>query len=187
MVPRSNSGGEEKQRAQILEALLRRYHGTLLHQARRNSDRDHDAGDALGNAAIQFLRHYDGPPGVDALRWMMLVTKRCAWALNKSARRHEEITHVDLTDTIDPEERSVIAVDEGSGPAEWLVRNEDTAEVAELLANLKRDERTALILLGLGYSYEEIAASQGWTRTKVNRCLAEGREAVREALRGRES
>jgi DNA-directed RNA polymerase specialized sigma24 family protein len=52
---------------------------------------------------------------------------------------------------------------------------------AELVAidRLKPDERTALLLFGLGYSYAEIAETQGWTRTEVNRCIAEGRASLR--------
>ena len=44
---------------------------------------------------------------------------------------------------------------------------------------LKPDQRTALILLGLGCSYAEIGALRGWTYTKVNRCISEGRAALR--------
>ena len=41
---------------------------------------------------------------------------------------------------------------------------------------LKPDERRALVLRGEGYSYAEICELNGWTHTKVNRCLTEGRE-----------
>jgi len=36
------------------------------------------------------------------------------------------------------------------------------------------------LLFALGYFYREIAARQGWTNTKVNRCLSEGRARPRE-------
>ena len=49
------------------------------------------------------------------------------------------------------------------------------------LADLKRDECRALWLLGLGLSYAEICEVTGWTYTKVNRCLSEGRVALRSA------
>ena len=55
------------------------------------------------------------------------------------------------------------------------------SEAAARLARLKPDERTALALQAAGYSYAEIAAAKGWTYTKVNRCIAEGRAALREA------
>lgn len=48
------------------------------------------------------------------------------------------------------------------------------------LSKLKTDERRALWLLGFGLSYAEISEVTGWTHTKVNRCLSEGRVALRE-------
>ena len=76
---------------------------------------------------------------------------------------------------------------EGPGPAERAERRaRGHGPLAAGLAALKPDERTALLLLGLGYSYAEIGAPPRWTRTKVNRCLAEGRAALRAPRRGGE-
>lgn len=47
------------------------------------------------------------------------------------------------------------------------------------LPRLKPQERRALGLLGAGLSYREICARTGWTYTKVNRCVGEGRAALR--------
>ncbi len=55
----------------------------------------------------------------------------------------------------------------------------------ELLATLKPDERRALGMFGAGLSYAEICQATGWTHTKVNRCLAEGRAELRKRLVGR--
>jgi DNA-directed RNA polymerase specialized sigma24 family protein len=52
-------------------------------------------------------------------------------------------------------------------------------EARERLAQLKPDERTALLLFGLGYSYHEIGERRGWSYTKVNRAITEGRAALR--------
>ena len=50
------------------------------------------------------------------------------------------------------------------------------------------DVKTERAVLAFGFSYREIMARQGWTYTKVNRCLSEGRAALRElAARGEES
>jgi DNA-directed RNA polymerase specialized sigma24 family protein len=46
------------------------------------------------------------------------------------------------------------------------------------LAQLKPNERTGLCLLGAGFSYREIGRLRGWTYTKVNRCITEGRAAL---------
>jgi len=44
---------------------------------------------------------------------------------------------------------------------------------------LKPQERRALGLVAAGLSYREICARTGWTHTKVNRCVSEGRAALR--------
>ena len=53
--------------------------------------------------------------------------------------------------------------EERIGSPELSERSEETARVVEAIAQLKPDERTALILLGLGCSYKEIAELRGWS------------------------
>ena len=65
------------------------------------------------------------------------------------------------------------------GPHERAERRERVAAAAQSLATLKRDERLAIALQAHGYSYAEIGRLCGWTYTKVNRCLAEGRARLR--------
>ena len=48
------------------------------------------------------------------------------------------------------------------------------------LPRLKPQERRALGLLAAGHSYKEICAITGWTYTKVNRCVTEGRRRLRD-------
>jgi RNA polymerase sigma factor (sigma-70 family) len=160
----------------MLDELLTSERPRLLWQARRNSNRTADAEDALANACVQFLRFYEGQAGVNALRWMMLVVKRCAWQLSRQESRT-------LPVPFDADEITAVA-SSGSDPADLVERRAEASEVAALMAQLKPAERDALVLLGLGYSYKEIAEIQGWTRTKVNRCLAEGRAALRRASEG---
>ena len=47
---------------------------------------------------------------------------------------------------------------------------------------LKPQELRALTLLAEGYSYAEIGEITGYSPTKVNRCLAEGRERFRRLV-----
>jgi len=47
---------------------------------------------------------------------------------------------------------------------------------------LKPREREALYLKGLGYSYREIMRLTGSTYTAVNRCITEGRAALRRHM-----
>jgi DNA-directed RNA polymerase specialized sigma24 family protein len=60
-------------------------------------------------------------------------------------------------------------------------RYERVAVARHALARLKANERLAIVLQAQGYSYAEICDACGWTYTKVNRCLAEGRARLRAA------
>jgi Putative zinc-finger len=75
----------------------------------------------------------------------------------------------------------------GDGPAEQAERREDVARTREALRALKPAELRALTLLAEGYSYAEIADITSFSLTKINRCLAEGRERFRSILFSSES
>jgi DNA-directed RNA polymerase specialized sigma24 family protein len=150
-----------------------------MQQARAHSRRPEDADDALSDACVQFLRFYDGPAGDDALRWMMLVTKRCAWAIGRRNVARESRYLVSLREG---EESERVVPDERYGTDELVERAEDTAKVLALVEQLKPDERTALILFGLGCTYAEIRELRGWSKAKMHRCLTEGRARVRDLL-----
>lgn len=175
--PHSPSAGPTR-RSQILDATLNQNRAMLLRQAGRNSSRPGDAEDALQDACVRFLAHYDGPAGTDALRWMMLVTKRCAWAI--AARRSERESSRELA-VGDPHGTSALGAraEAHLDPAVIAERSELKERRIAALTALKQDQRTALILFGLGFSYWEIARRQRWTYTKVNRCMREGRAALR--------
>jgi DNA-directed RNA polymerase specialized sigma24 family protein len=68
---------------------------------------------------------------------------------------------------------------ERADPVESLERGERIADARRALGELRADERLALVLQAQGYSYAEICAQLGWTYTKLNRCLAEGRATLR--------
>ena len=105
---------------------------------------------------------------------MVVVTKHEAMAVRRLRERHLHCDRLDtlLSDTLDP--------------AESAERSEAVAEARVALAALKANERLAIVLQAQGYSYAEICELCGWTYTKVNRCLAEGRERLRQ-LRGSEA
>ena len=166
-------------RREMLCQLLDRDGPKLRHQARLHAQRPGDAEDALQDACVQFLRYYDGS-AEDALRWMYVVVKRCAWAIARRASRTRELGYEVPTADGNGAERGIASIDERPGIAETAERREAASERFGLLAELKPDERMALLLLGFGFSYQEIALRRGWTYTKVNRCIAEGRAAVRK-------
>jgi RNA polymerase sigma factor (sigma-70 family) len=180
--PQSRSD-EQARRAQLLEETLDRERSRLLRQAQRHSRRPEDAEDALADASVQFLRFYDTGSSRDPLPWMLLVVKRCAWAITRRTKGRESRRRLSDGEWID-DELAIVLADERAGPFERAESVEETAEVIALIEELKPDERTALILLGLGCTYKEIAALRGWSATKVNRCIFEGKARVRQRLRG---
>jgi DNA-directed RNA polymerase specialized sigma24 family protein len=165
----------------LLTEIIDRHRAALLAQAARHAPRAADAEDAVQEACAAFLARYDGPAGTDALRWLMLVTKRCAWRLGEEGRRHGVLAELSVTDDEGVDERAVLAAGaarEATDPAVLHERRRHDLDLLGELAALKPDERTAVVLLGAGYGYAEIADRRRWSHTKVNRCVAEGRAAL---------
>ena len=65
------------------------------------------------------------------------------------------------------------------GPSERATDRERAHRALAALATLKPDEARALVLQAAGRTYAEIEAETGWSHTKVNRALTEGRAAFR--------
>jgi RNA polymerase sigma factor (sigma-70 family) len=161
-------------RAAILESALAEGRAALRRQALRHSPGEAEAEEALQEASLDFLRAYDGPAGLDAVRWLQIAIKHRAWEQGRNRRSWLARTAIEW---VDGQERQLAA--SVADPGERAERAEAVEQFFAALAQLKPDERTALLLLGLGCSYREICERQGWTHTKVNRCLAEGRAALR--------
>jgi RNA polymerase sigma factor (sigma-70 family) len=170
-----NQRSQRGSRGETLEELLASERSSLSRQARTHSKRAEDAEDALSEACVQFLRFYDGPPGRDALRWMLVVVKRCAWGISRGSKSHVAVAW-------SKGDVAPLIREERSGPAELVERFEEMARVTKLIEALKPAEREALILFGLGYSYKEIAQMRGWSIRKVTRCVTEGRATLRQSL-----
>lgn len=173
--PKTHSPTSERRR-KMLEALSPREWRAIRAQAQRNAPSAEDAEDALQTGCVQFLRCYDGPPEA-VLPWLLLVVKRCAWAIGRK-EKVRATRCLASTDAYDAEEGEIVLPDAGTEVAEVVERQLEVERRIELIGRLKPDERTALILLGLGASYAEIGELRGWTQTKVNRCVAEGRAAL---------
>jgi RNA polymerase sigma factor (sigma-70 family) len=149
--------------------LVAVHDAALRRTARRHSLCPADAEDAYQRALLVALRKApDIEPGALA-RWMHVVTRREAWAVRRSRER-----------MLGEDRRPLAAT--GPEPADQAERRERVAHAARALATLKPAERRALALLAAGLSYAEIGELCGWSYTKVNRCLAEGRAALRERM-----
>jgi RNA polymerase sigma factor (sigma-70 family) len=140
----------------------------LRRTARRFSICRDDAEDALQRASLILLTKAPPHPPARLAAWMHLVTKREALAVRRERER-----------LLDKAPGEWLAADTLC-PAEQTLRRDGARERARVLARLKPAERRALVLRAEGYSYREICVLTGWTYTKVNRCLAEGRARLRE-------
>ena len=179
--PKSRASANRERNAELLAEVLAQSEHLLRRQARRHAELLEDAEDALQSACVLFIERYRGD--CDPLAWLYTTVKREAWGLRRRASRRREVS-LDAPPVRGDEGQPWVEALPGDapGPLELALRSAELAEVRGLMAGLKPDERRALLLLGLGLSYAEIRRLTGWTYTKVNRCIAEGRAALRERL-----
>jgi len=150
-------------------ALLERFRVQMLATARRYSTNSHDADDAYQRAAEILLTHSPTGSDDDLCRWLRTTVKHEALAIR---RQVERVAPAGEPQGL-PEPRSAhheTAHDE-------VERSEQLSLGAQALGRLKPQEIRCLLLKAEGYSYEEIGEQTGFSYTKVNRCLTEGRRA----------
>lgn len=175
-MPQTSAGmgaGESTTAEALAGTLFAQYRRRLLAVARHNSDSEEEAEEALQDALTLFVEHFD--PGGEAppLAWLTLTLKRRCWAIYAKRRRRAELL-------CSGQPMAAFMAAESRSPAEILEAAEEARRLGEAMSALKPDERRALALLALGYTYAEIGELTGWTHTKINRCLAEGRARLRE-------
>ncbi len=157
--------------------LIRSHERTLRRTARRYSLCADDAEDALQRALEILLTKAPTSDPRQLIRWMQTVTKHEALAVRRTRERNLGLP-VPVTRDEDSDWVQSIP-SEKDGPADSAERRERIGRAREALKTLKPQELRALTLLAEGYSYAEICEQTGWTYTKVNRCLAEGRQRFR--------
>lgn len=176
------STAEQQKRAQVqalADQLYAERRNYLLHIARRNGANGEQAEESLQDAFVLFLDRFDPASEAPPLAWLTLTLKRRCWALyrlqrragqQRSARSGEDCSDAELLG--------------GSSrhPDDLLDLAEEIAATRSQLAELKPAERRAISLIAAGYSYSEVGQITGWSYTKTNRCLAEGRAALRKTL-----
>jgi RNA polymerase sigma factor (sigma-70 family) len=168
--------GSRRERALALLAIAE---PDFRRTARRLSLCADDAEDAFQRAVEILLTKAPARPPQALIAWMQIVTRREALAVRRARER--------LLAAWRDEPDDVIArlLCDRPGPMEQAERRDRIAAAARALAALKPDERLAIALQAHGYSYAEICKLCGWTYTKVNRCLAEGRARLRELVASR--
>ena len=153
----------------------------LRRTARRYSICADDADDALQRGLEILLRKAPTDDPRELIKWMQTVVKHEALAIR---RDRERILSGPAAVTPEPGEEDWVALlpAAAAGPAENAERREAVARSREALQALKPQELRALTLLAEGYSYVEIGEMTGYSRTKINRCLAEGRQRFRSLI-----
>jgi RNA polymerase sigma factor (sigma-70 family) len=157
------------------------HQSALRRTARRYSICADDADDALQRALEILLVKAPTEDPRELIRWTQTVVKHEALAIR---RDRERILSGPAAATPEPGREDWVALlpSKADGPPERAERQETIARSREALQTLKPQELRALTLLAEGYSYKEIGAITGYSRTKINRCLAEGREKFRSVF-----
>src|SRR3954470_18251525 len=157
-------------------ALLARHSAGLLATARRYSASPEDAEDAYQRGVEILLTKAPTTTEEELLPWLKTVVKHEAFAVSKASIRSgvsdESLAH-------QPDERA--------WTDERAERYERLRVGAEAMAGLKPQEIRCLLLKAEGLSYQEICSATGFTYTKVNRCLTEGRRAFLKRVAGIEA
>ncbi|MBS1862039.1 MAG: sigma-70 family RNA polymerase sigma factor [Actinobacteria bacterium] len=162
-----------------------RHEASLRRTAGRYSICADDADEALQRGLEILLQKAPSADARDLVRWTHTVVKHEALAVRAE---RERILAGPAAATPEPDREDWVALlpTDADGPAERAERHEAIERSREALATLKPQELRALTLLAEGYSYREIGEITGFSATKVNRCVAEGRERFRRFLVRRE-
>jgi RNA polymerase sigma factor (sigma-70 family) len=177
----SQRSADAKSRRRAAEELIRSHDAVFRRTARRYSICADDAEDAYQRALEILLTKAPPIEGDSLVRWMQTVTKREALATRRQRERLLSGHGPSGGDDQDRDPLDAIA-SESAGPSERAASRERVARSGEALRALKPQELRALTLKAQGYSYAEIGEITGWSYTKINRCMAEGRKRFLEVF-----
>src|SRR3954451_10274177 len=155
--------------------LVQRHGAQIMSTARRYAATPEDAEDAYQRGLEILLTKAPTTSADELVPWLKTVVKHEAFALRKQRER-----------------QGVPTDHEPSGPAgpethEQVERLERLQRGAEAMQRLKPQEIRCMLLLAEGHSYKQIQAITGFSYTKVNRCLTEGRRSFLRKVEGIET
>jgi RNA polymerase sigma factor (sigma-70 family) len=169
--PRGNAEVRE-----LATQLYREQRPYLLAIARPNATSAADAEEALNEAFVSFINHYDPDGAAPALPWLILTLKRQCWRQSRDAHFDRWVRGDRGGEHEEPLARLQTLASSMPGPEQQVI---DREGARGRLAALKPDQRRAMLLRAAGYSYLEIAEHRGWTYSKVDRCVRRGRGRLR--------
>jgi RNA polymerase sigma factor (sigma-70 family) len=155
--------------------LLERHGAQIMGTARRYSLSSEDAEDAFQRGLEILLTKAPSTEEDDLVPWLKTVVKHEAFAIRKQRQRAELAGDRELWAGLAPAAHT------------QAERQERLRVGAEAISRLKPQEIRCLLLRAEGYSYKQICEETGFTYTKVNRCLAEGRKAFLDRVAGIEA
>ncbi len=153
------------------------HHSRLIAIAKRNCASPELAEDAVQDALVLFMEHFDPTSQAPPLAWLSLTLKRRCWAIERNQRRDRTKQPEQDIDHCSQQQLPTTPIGQ---PEEMLDLAEEIATTRGQLEGIKPDERRAISLLAFGYSYSEIRDLTGWSHRKVTRCVTEGRAALRK-------
>lgn len=171
MADSQGGGTRTKAAEELILRTIAAHADSLLRTARRHSICIDDAQDAYQRAIEIFMAHAQRLEPARAPGWLHVVVKREAQAIRAERRKLLAATEIDLDARESPDARS---------PEERLLSFDMISRSAEALKRLRPNELRALWLRAQGHSYSEIQVMTGWSYTKVNRCMTEGRRSFLE-------
>jgi RNA polymerase sigma factor (sigma-70 family) len=164
--------------------MIAQHERALKQTARRYSLCADDAEDAYQRAMEILLTKAPTEQPRELSRWTHTVIRHEALAIRRNRERllgnPATAESREGGGAVDWVELIPTAADDG--PDRRVERRETIARSREALQALKPAELRALTLLAEGYSYAEIGQRTGWSYTKINRCLSEGRERFRSLV-----
>ena len=147
--------------------------GAFRRTARRYSICAADADDAYQRSLEILLTKAPTADRSELRPWLHTVIKHEALAVR---RQRERTVAPEETGSDEPMVSAARDPEEAAGDRERL------RHTAEALGTLKPSELQCMLLKALGYSYDEISERTGFSWTKVNRSLTEGRRRFFECF-----
>jgi len=156
---------------------------TLARYLMRNTQ---DAEDAVQECYLRALRHFDSYRGPAMKPWLLAILRNVCNA--EFARRSKEELPTDYSSDEALAEEMPMWQEPQASPEKMLVRQQDTATIKRLVAELPEPFREAIVLREMNnLSYQEIAQVAGIPVGTVMSRLARARAMLRVAWNAAET
>lgn len=161
---------ESDDEKKLFTEIYEQHHSTMEHIAIKILNNQSDAEDAVQNAFMQVIRHFDKIhkiPCDNLIFWLISIVKNEAYMILRKQKR-------------------VVPIEDLEDWAGFSKKAEDVSDyvaLVELFAELPDTYRQVLEMkIVLGYTDTEISEHLGITKTAVSTRVSRGRQLLREIL-----